>query len=173
MFFGAYPGWRGTTILVLAAVLSPVITWKLLTDNLVPGLTGRKWFVDGAVLGTFILLMCLIAAGLWCANHPEILVRIIAPLIWLVGALVVIKAIVALLAFRMVLRRGLLGVASIRAICAAWLVLAAVTLTLVQLLLPHTGLPVPRAVALAASLSTLPLARFALAPLALDWNRHR
>src|SRR5208337_3312951 len=47
IFFGAYPGWRGATILALAAVLAPIITWKLLTDNLVPGLTGRKWLADG------------------------------------------------------------------------------------------------------------------------------
>jgi len=47
--------------------------------------------------------------------------------------------------------------------------MAAVTLSLVHLLLPQEGLPVPRAVALVTSLCTLPLARFALAPLALDW----
>jgi hypothetical protein len=46
-------------------------------------------------------------------------------------------------------------------------------MALVYLLLPQAGLPVPRLVASVASLSALPLARFALAPLALDWNRHR
>jgi len=173
LFFGVYPGWRGTTILVLAAVLVPIITWKLLTDNLVPGLTGRKWLADGSVLASMSLLICLIAAGLWCGTHPEVLVRIIPPLTWLVGVWVIIKAIMALLAFRLALRWGVLRVESVIAICALWLVLAAVMLALVHLLLPQAGLPVPRAVALAASLSALPLARFALAPLALDWNRHR
>jgi len=173
MFFGAYPGWRGPTILGLAVVLAPIITWKLFTDNLVPGLTGRKWLVDGSLFGSLILLMCLIAAVLWCASHPQRLARIIPPLLWLAGVWVLIKALLAFLAFRLALRRGLLRVASVLAICALWLVLAAVTLTLVHLLLPQGGLPVPRAVALAASLCVLPLARFALAPLALDWNRHR
>jgi len=173
LFFSTYPGWRGRVILGLAAVLAPVITWKLLTDNLVPGLTGRKWLADGSVLANMTLLMCLIAAGLWCGSHPEILVRIIAPLTWLTGIWVIIKAILALLAFRLALSRGLLRVQSVLGICALWLVLAAVTLTLVHLLLPREGLPVPRVIALAASLCVLPLARFALAPLALDWNRHR
>ncbi len=173
IFFSMYPGWRGQAILGLAAALAPVFTWKLLTDNLIPGLTGRKWLADGSVLANMTFLMCLIAAGLWCGTHLEILVRIIGPLTWLTGSLVIIKAVVALLAFRLALSRGLLRVQSVLGICALWLVLAAVTLTLVHLLLPQVGLPVPRAVALAASLCVLPLARFALAPLALDWNRHR
>jgi hypothetical protein len=106
LFSGAYPEWRGPTILGLAAVLAPIITWKQLTDNLVPGLTGRKWLVDGSVLASMSLLMCLIAAGLWCAGHPERLVRIIPPLTWLAGVWVIIKALLALLVFRLALRRG-------------------------------------------------------------------
>jgi hypothetical protein len=108
LFFGAYPGWRGPTILTLAIVLVPVITWKQLTDSLVPALTGRRWLADGTVLGNFSLLICLIAAGLWCASHPESLVRIIPSLTWLAGVWVMIKALLALLAFRLALRRGLL-----------------------------------------------------------------
>jgi hypothetical protein len=173
LFFRAYPGWRGPTVLGLATLLVPVFTWKQVTDNLVPMLTGRKWLADGSILGTFILIMCLIAAGLWCGGHPERLVRIIPPLIWLAGVWVIIKALMALLAFRLAIRRGVLRVESVLGICALWLVLAAVTLTMVHLLLPQQVLPVPRLVALVASLSALPLARFALAPLALDWNRHR
>ncbi len=169
LFFRAYPGWRGPTILGLATMLVPVITWKQLTDNLVPVLTGRKWLADGSVLGNFFLVMCLIVAGLWCGSHPELLIRIIPPLTWLAGAWVIIKALLALLAFRLALRRGVVRVESVLGIGALWLVLAAVTLTLVHLLLPQEGLPVPRAVVLVASLCTLPLARFALAPLALDW----
>ena len=92
-FFGAYPGWRGRAILALAIVLVPVFTWKLLTDSLVPVLTGRRWLADGTVLGNFSLLICLIAAGLWCASHPEGLVQIIPPLTWLASVWVIIKAL--------------------------------------------------------------------------------
>lgn len=172
-FAGRYPGWRGPAILALAALLLPIITWKHVTDTLVPVLTGRKWLQDGAVMGGLAVVMCLIAAGLWCGTHPEVLVRIIPPLIWLAGAWVMIKAVVALCAFHLALRRGLLRDESVIAIVAAWLVLAAVTLTLVHLLLPPGRLAVPRLAALLASLGALPLARFALAPLALDWNRRR
>src|SRR5208337_1939630 len=113
LFFSAYPGWRGPTILGLATMLVPIITWKQLTDNLVPVLTGRKWLADGSVLGNFFLVMCLIVAGLWCGSHPELLIRIIPPLTWLAGAWVIIKALLALLAFRLALRRGVLRVESV------------------------------------------------------------
>ncbi len=151
----------------------PIITWKQTTDSLVPMLTGRRWLTDGSVLGSMFFIMCLIAAALWCGSHPESLTRIIPLLIWLSGVWVVIKALLALLAFRLALGRGVLSAESVLGICGLWLMLAAVMLTLVYLLLPQEGLPVPRVVALLASLSALPLARFALAPLALDWNRHR
>src|SRR5208337_1270550 len=113
LFFSAYPGWRGPTILGLATMLVPIITWKQLTDNLVPVLTGRKWLADGSVLGNFFLVMCLIVAGLWCGSHPELLIRIIPPLTWLAGAWVIIKALLALLAFRLALRRGVLRVEAV------------------------------------------------------------
>ena len=164
LFFRAYPGWRGSMILGLATVLVPIITWKQVTDSLVLGLTGRKWLVDGSALGNLFLLMCLIAAGLWCGSHPEFLVRIIPPLTWVAGVWVIIKALLAFLAFWLALRRGLLRVEQVRGICALWAVLATVALTLVHLLLPQEGLLVPRTVALVASLAVLPLARFASRP---------
>lgn len=41
LFFSAYPGWKGGVILVLSIALVPVMSWKLLTDNLVLAVTGR------------------------------------------------------------------------------------------------------------------------------------
>ena len=50
---------------------------------------------------------------------------------------------------------------------------AAATVCLAVVFLPG-GMPfVPRPVLVAAPLCVLPIARFGLAPLALDWNRHR
>ena len=79
----------------------------------------------------------------------------------------------ALVAFRLALRKGLLAEKSVVRLCAFWLVLAAATVTLVHMAVPHSGLPVPRWVCLVSALCVLPLGRFALAPLTLDWNRHR
>ena len=173
IFFRAYPGWRGPAILTLGALLTPIITLKLLTDHLVPGLTGRRWLADGAVLGNLFFVMGLIAAALWFASHTESLAKTVPALIWLAVGWAIIKAILAVLAFRVAVRRGVLRGESVFRICAFWLLLAAVTLTFVNLLLPDHGLMVPRPLALVGSLCTLPMARFALAPLALDWDRHR
>ncbi len=93
--------------------------------------------------------------------------------VWTAAILVIVKLIAVGWVFRLALDRGLLHRHSILRILACWTVIAFATLMLTHLLIPTGSLPVPRPVALLASLSLLPLARFALAPLALDWNRHR
>jgi hypothetical protein len=172
-FLQLYPGWRGWTILGLAIALAPVFTWKMLTDSLAAGLTGRRWFADGiVVLGTSVL-MVLIATGIWYAMHPVLLSRHIPILIWLAAVLVIMKCLLAAWAFRVAVDRGLLELRSIVRLFGLGSVVAIATLILAQLLLPAGNLGVPRPVVLLATLSSLPLARFALAPLALEWNRHR
>lgn len=173
LFFSAYPGWKGGAIIALSIALVPVMSWKLLTDNLVLAVTGRRWIADAAVLGSVALLMGLLAAALWCGTHLEMIPQIIPPLIWLSAIWVLIKIVVALLAFRLALRRGLLTEKSVLRLCVFWLVLAAATITLGQLAMPQSELPAPRWACLASTLCILPLGRFALAPLTLDWNRHR
>lgn len=173
LFMGVYPGWRGLAILGLVVVLIPVLTWKLLADSLVAGLTGRRWIADGSVYLGLLMLMGLISAGLWIAVHPERLHRLLPALIWSMAVLTVVKLLLSAAAFRLVYRRGLLSARSIGRIAAIWTATALATIALTCLLLPRTGLQVPQAVLLVGSLSLLPLGRFALAPLALEWNRHR
>jgi hypothetical protein len=172
-FMAAYPGGRWAAILGLVVVLAPVLTWKQLTDSLVPGLTGRRWLADGSVFVSLVFLLGLISAGLWLVEHPSALNRLLPALIWLMAIFVVVKLVLAILAFRLAVHRGLLSPRSISRIAAIWAMTALATTALVHLLLPATGLSVARPVALLGSLSLLPLGRFALAPLALDWNRHR
>ena len=173
LFFSAYPGWKGGTILVLSIALVPVMSWKLLTDNLVLAVTGRRWIADAAVLGSVTVLMGLLAAALWCGTHLEIIPQIIPPVTWACAVWVIVKLAVAIVAFRLALKRGLLTEQSVVRISLFWVVLAAATMTLLHLALPLNGMPVPRSVCLVSALCILPLGRFALAPLTLDWNRHR
>jgi hypothetical protein len=172
-FVRLWPDSSGVAILALAIVLAPLYIWKMFTDNLVPTLTGRRWLADGSVFLSVIMLMSLIAAGLWFPLHPEYSPWLLSVLIWGAAVLVLIKFIVAFLACRVAIDRGLLEVRSVVRLCAAWAVMAALTLTLVVLARPAASLPAPFPVVLLASLAILPLARFALAPLALDWNRRR
>ena len=172
-FFHLYPGWRGWAILGLVIGLTPIVTWKLLTDSLAAVLTGRRWVADGSVLLAAAILMGMVAAVLWYVTHPNLISRHVPIVFWTAAILVIVKLIAVGWVFRLALDRGLLHRYSILRILVCWTVIAFATLMLTHLLIPAGSLPVPRPIALLASLSLLPLARFALAPLALDWNRHR
>jgi hypothetical protein len=172
-FLRAHPGWRGWTTLGLLIVLVPIYTWKLMTDHLVAALSGRRWLGDGSViLGTLLLLTVVGAIG-WYVEHMDLLPRHLAIAAWIVAFLVLVKCAVAIIGFRVALGRGLIDVRSVLVVLAFLAVPAVATLLLAGLLIPAGSLSVPRPVVLLSTLSMLPLARFALAPLALDWNRHR
>ena len=83
------------------------------------------------------------------------------------------KAIVALWAFPKALGRGLIGWSTLLVAGTIWLGLFACTSALLIQLWPSQELPVTLPVALLGVATFLPLGQFALAPLALDWNRHR
>jgi hypothetical protein len=172
-FMALYPGWKWSAILGLVIVLAPCFTWKLLTDSLVPGLTGRRLIADGSVFLNLTFLMLLVSAVLWVVAHPARFQQILPVLVWSMGILVLVKLIASLFVFRLALRRGLLSVRSVLRIIAIWSVMALATMLLAHLLIPRSGLSVARPALIVGTLSLLPLGRFALAPLALDWNRHR
>jgi hypothetical protein len=172
-FLQRYPGWRGWTILGLSIGLAPVFTWKLMTDSLTAVLTGRKWIADGIVIITAGMLLGSIAAVLWYVTHLHQLSRHLPIMIWTLASLVILKSLGAAWAFSLALDRGLIRRDSIWRLLTYGSVVAVATLALAHLLIPAGSLAVPRLVALVATLSLLPLARFALAPLALEWNRSR
>jgi hypothetical protein len=172
-FMALYPGWKWLAIVGLVIVLVPCFTWKLLTDSLVPGLTGRRLIADGSVFLNLAFLMLLISAVLWVVARPARFQEILPILIWSMGILVLVKLVASLFVFRLALRRGLLSSRSALRIVAIWSVMALATMLLAHLLIPRSGLSVARPALIFGTLSLLPLGRFALAPLALDWNRHR
>jgi hypothetical protein len=172
-FLQAHPGWSGWTALGLVIVLVPIYTWKLMTDHLAAALTGRRWLADGSVfLGTLLLLAVIGAVG-WYVEHVDLLPRHLPIALWVVASLVIVKGLVAVVGFRLALGRGLIDVRSVLGVLAFLAVAAVATLLLADLLIPEGSLAVPRPLVLLATLFMLPMARFALAPLALDWNRHR
>jgi hypothetical protein len=172
-FFRMYPGWRGGAIAVAAITMGPVLHWKLFTDTLVPVLTGRRWLADGSVMVGVGFFLSLIAGGIWCSNRPDLVPRVVAVLTWLAAGVVFVKLMVTIAALRFDLRRGLLDFPFVCRLALLWGLAAALTLALAQFLTPAHGLPAPRPVILVSSLALLPMARFALAPLALEWNRRR
>jgi hypothetical protein len=90
---------------------------------------------------------------------------------WAAGAAVALKLLLGGWAMRAVYRRRLVTPRALAWGLAAWPV-AAITLFAALAWLVPPGLASPPALALAAVL-LVPLARPALAPLALAWDRHR
>jgi hypothetical protein len=167
-----YPGGRAPLICVLVCALMPVLKWRLLTDGLPFVLTGRKWVADSAVLLYFAVLVSLVSGGVWLGNHQEHLPRVIAIASWLVGALALLKASSAAVAFHFAMRRGFFGWAAVGRIFGSWVAITGLACALVILLDPPSALVSKPAMFLGIA-TAVPLVRLPLTALAFDWNRHR
>jgi hypothetical protein len=167
------PGWRGPAILVLALVLLPAFAWKHLTDSVAPVITGRKWIADGAVMVFAGVLLGLIAVTIWFVQHREYLPRLVGAIPWLVACAGVLKGTLAVAAFRSALRRRLMNWRAFWSIVGIWLALSAGAAGMSVLCLSAVSLPVSQLTLLAGIATYMPLVRYPLSTLALEWNRHR
>ena len=159
-------------LLTLVVLGLPALTWKRVVDQLWIGLTGRQWVVVIATLCFPAGLTVLAVFGSWLVDRPAAREACLeaAPAIILV--LLLLKLAAGVLVARAILRRRLVAPGTVGFFAAAWLVGAAVLFALVYRLTPPEPFS-PFGAACAAVLLGLPLVRLALAPLALDWNRHR
>jgi hypothetical protein len=172
-FFKRYPDGRGVTILILAGVLMPALIWRLLTDWLAPLLTGRRWIVESGGWVYLLALMGLAGAGVGLMNRPEYRPLFVAAVPWLVACAAVFKGSLAIATFHYALRWRLMSWRAVWGVLGLWLAFYFCAIALAALLIPSTASPVSWPV-LALGIATLvPLARFPLATLALEWNRHR
>ena len=183
-FWRNHPGVEGAAILVLGAVLLPAVTWKLLTDNLVPGLASRQWVVGTAWFAEYVAVCALFGFWLWGLISGVEWGRVLAGLPWLLATAAAIKIAVASLAFRAARKRGLMPGGAVAAIVVAWVAAAGSLVGLAAWLLPRFGTSavwwLPKlgtsaiwSIVLPAIVVGVPLGRFALGPLALSWSRHR
>ena len=171
-FAALYPDGRAPLICGLACVLMPAVMWKLLTDGFPFVLTGRKWIADGAAWLYLAGLIALASGGIWLANHLDQLPRVIAIAPWFAALVAVLKASVATAAYRLAMRRKLMGWPAFWRIFVGWSVLTGVAFALVILISPPSAL-VSKPVLLLGIATFVPFTRFPLAALAFDWNRHR
>ena len=172
-FFQPYANLKGLALIALAVVLLPALTWKQLTGGFASSLSGRRWIADTVVLAYIPAIMGLIAAGLWLVSHPEALPRIAAILPYVVVCAAILKGTLAIVTFRSALRRGLIAWSTVGNGLGIWLALSACGFACV-LLGPSTSLPaISTPIMILSILAFMPLSRFALATLALEWNRHR
>ncbi len=166
-----YPPWKAGVVVALGALALPALTWKGMAENLDLGLTGRPLVIRASVLAGLALFVGGSVAVVWVARHPEKHELLLRLAWWAAPAAVALKLLLAGWALRAVYRRRLVTPRALTWVLAAWPVAVAVLFGVLAWLVP-AGLASLPALALAAVL-LVPLARPALAPLALAWDRHR
>ena len=166
-----FPPGKAAAGVALTALLLPALTWKGLVGNLHVTLTGRPWVNVTAGAAGLVLLAGQAGAGYWAYLHPEAHAALWRLAWWGAAAAVALKLFVGGWAVRALYRRRLVPPRALAGWLAAWLLAALAVFAALAWLLPP-GLADAAGCAFAAVL-TVPLARLALAPLALEWNRHR
>jgi hypothetical protein len=160
-------------LFLLAAVLLPAWTWKHASDDLALSITGRRWLEGVCAFITTGTILALIAAVLRFMLHPEELAWFLSILPWVVISAAVAKGLVAIASYSVALGRRLIAWSSLWKALAAWFAFACGALAMVQLIVPGGMVPVSRPILFLGMATLAPLARYPLATLALEWNRHR
>jgi hypothetical protein len=170
-YFRAYPISRVAATALLVIVAAPLLTWRLLVDNLWIGLTGRAWIVRGSfvVCGLGITAVALFAAR--PMEDRELAHRLWDALPWWAGAAALVKLLAAAWVSRVLVRRGLVEPRALGRLLAVWLLAAVGLFGLARGSVLFDEVPVSLLVS--GAVLALPLVRLAAAPLALAWNRHR
>jgi hypothetical protein len=173
-FFSRYPGGKGVAVIALTGILLPALSWRFLTGSLVPVLTGRRWVADGAVWLYLSFLAAVGGCGFWLTRStPAEIKWLYAAIPFLVAGIAVVKGATAVAGFHGVLKRGLMSWRNVAGVLGLWSVLTACGITLAILFGPISSLPVSLPILALGVASLVPLGRFPMATLALDWNRHR
>ncbi|HZY85100.1 MAG TPA: hypothetical protein VFE78_09740 [Gemmataceae bacterium] len=165
------PPWKAAIIVALAVAGLLALTWRGMVANLCVVLTGRTWVGGAAVTGSLVLLMGLALAGILVSQHPETWGPLRRLAWWLAPVAVALKLLLAGWAVRALRRRRLVSSRALVGWLAVWLLAAFVLFGAFTWLLPPEV--VGAAGCACAAVLLVPLARLALAPLALEWNRHR
>jgi hypothetical protein len=165
------PGLRGLSAFILALGGLLVLTWTQAVRGLWIGLGGRVWVVWLAlVFGLGFLIAAAMAAG-WLNRHPQRSRELLDALPLLLGGLVALKLLAAAAVASRVVRRGLLSGRALAVALGAWAALVAGLTASSWWLLPADL--VRLSVLAGVVVLAVPLTQSLLAPLALDWNRHR
>jgi hypothetical protein len=165
-------GMHGGLLLGFGLLALTAFSLKAMLDHLCIGLSGRLWV--NIAWGFAFMVMAIALAFLirWIILHPEWHADLLAALPWLAGLALALKLGLGVLVGWTVLRRGLVAPQTAMWFVVAFLVAAAGLFGVAFWLTPQPFCS-PLLSGGIAVVILLPLVRLALAPLALDWNRHR
>lgn len=155
---------------VLWVVALTFATWRGLTANLWVGLAGRTWMVPAHTVLVVVGGLEVLMQWGWIDSDAGRREVFLALLPWVVGALLVLKFVLAGWALRVLLSRGLVDPAGVARQVAAWAVGTGLLVAVLVRFGSHLG---PWYWLAVAAVLLVPLARPCVAPLALAWNRHR
>ncbi len=164
-------GYQGVLLLVLAVLALPLLMIRAVFNHLWINLTGRPWVLTTMIFAALGTLVAMAIFGSSYLPNPEMQAALQAVAPWLIGGLLTLKLGLGAVIVRALLSRRLLFARTFRRLAAAWLAGAGVLIALSFWLTPPEFVS-PLLVS-AATLLLLPLVRLGLAPLALEWNRHR
>jgi hypothetical protein len=157
---------RYWAIIVLGLIL---LTWRLIVVNLCFVWSGNQRLAAMPVLllvasyfGAFALFILSQNDAYW--NSFWRLVPV------LLACLIALKFLLAFLAFRVSLKRGLLAPSAVTRYLAVWTLLAAVLLIPAAILFHGTAWMLPSSLGIVL---LTPLARISFCPITLAWNRHQ
>jgi hypothetical protein len=167
------PGPRALGAIALAAMIATLSTWRQFTSGLAAGLTGSKALVSVSSLGILGFILTAAVGGARLATHPEEIRLVMAAVPWLIAIMAAIKVSVSAWAFRASVRRGLMTTFEVVRASSLWLIASGSLVGLWAWVVPAKGMPVAAPVIWIALATMVPLGRVALAPLAMDWGRHR
>jgi hypothetical protein len=171
MASGGESAGRVAVAVAVGLVLFLAMTWRGMVGAMLPVLTGRTWVVNAVVYLSMALGIVAAALGVWKAGDTAFLGSLLDALPWILGLALAPKLALAAVSFRAASRRGMISRRGLISAGLVWIAPIACVLTICSLLPPLPWV-VWLDVAMAAALFS-PIGRLALAPLALDWNRHR
>ncbi len=163
--------WKAVGFPILVLSLLMLFTWKTMVETLWIVLTGRKWVEMSFNFAVAGLIFVSVGIGLWIGFHPEWHAAALAAIPWFMGLLLVIKLAAAIFVVVGLLHWRLTTAGGVALMTAMWLAVVFALCALALGLLPAELAPATQVIPAIAL--TIPFARLAGAPLALQWNRHR
>lgn len=168
----ASQGAKAWVLLALGVVALPALTWRQMVSGFWSTLAGRKWLGATLAIATAAGYTGLAVSASLIFTNPEATAALLVAVPWLLAAALALKLLGGGVVVWALHRRRLVEARTLARLGIAWGA-AAVGIVALALWLVPPALASPWTVAGWAVLLLLPLVRLGLAPLVLDWNRHR